>query len=1146
MPLHLENYYVIRKINSNSAFLIVGDPATEREGTYQNLLDEANRNYLHREYTLALSNYARLRRLIFLDCHPEIPFSPGSEYVIDLDFTRAEIDRFFEMGRRLLAAALPGDRVLQPARDSALIQPGDFPVSTAAEPFRNIGVNPPIKPVREFHSRRREARECLLDGKTDDAERVYGDAVQAAIAAGQTRAAAEILTERAAMLATYTTGETRVRVLKAAAAFFRQAEGLYRRMGDEDALAVLADNLEKIAAEQQPRPQPGADRSGAQNNHNRLEAWLKIRANGKRSLDQLVRLDKMPEAGTASIFLVPEEDNFISAASLLIDSAALRASERSFGLLTNRGMKSIPIDREQYAKALKSELYQPRVMASNLDALDFFESIETNFVAYIPHLFFFVLPIALGDTYLALGQYEKALEGYQAVLNYPFLNKGIEAPYLWLKMAGVFLQWGEELFRRGQPSEAQTKYEAIILAGLVINPSSPLYSPEPFAPLKVEIRKVVELMSGKAREDINPKIAGLVINAHIQLQKIKAGLNFLGLSDGHVPVFRFKYLQGIANYLVDSAIQTERTFINFRNAAENAKLERMQLENSVNVNQALLEMEEKREIDAALEVSYAKSAVDYAKIRASNMEQTLEEYRENGWDIAMMNWQLLWMPNADNEMEVFMKGVSINGETNWGGWRTVDQFFKEVGRLREVFTYNMQVHRLENQLQETKLEISLAKTRETQAFIRKQIQQLAVEAAALRLEGAQEALAYATERMFDEELWFKLAGELQDLARQTLDMAIHAAFLMERAYEAEFDRDLKRIRLDYGIGGAEGLLGGDYLKRDIAEFTHDYLQHAVKKSPVRLVISLQEQFPAAFYNFSQAGILEFSTDLEIFDRRFPGTCQRKIKKIEILVEGLLSTEGIFGSLLHQGISVEWGLENGEWRKKRRVLPPERMILSSYQFRRDLAIFQPSQEMLDQMENLGPQGNWRLELPRSANNLEYEALTDVKFIVYFDADYDESLAKFVKRFYPQTDGRSLIFSARLHFPDEYFRLEAERETTFTLHPSGFSFNYTDLKLRGFGVRLRPRKGRSMAAQPVTVVRLSDDSRAGGVTDQEGKLQSNRESMAPFAIWLDQTPADRFSVRLDPGTNLEDLDDIELFIDYRFTYRQDAVLSGEEPG
>src|SRR5262249_32055907 len=156
-------------------------------------------------------------------------------------------------------------------------------------------------------------------------------------------------------------------------------------------------------------------------------------------------------------------------------------------------------------------------------------------------------------------------------------------------------------------------------------------------------------------------------------------------------------------------------------------------------------------------------------------------------------------------------------------------------------------------------------------------------------------------------------------------------FLMERAYELEFDRRLNRIRFDYGIGNPGGLLGGDDLKRDIASFTVDYLEHAQKKNPVRLIMSLRDEFPSAFAAFIDTGILAFRTALEVFDRRLPGSYRRKLKKIEIFVEGLVPMEGALGTLLNQGIVSEWRRIGGTWQKHTRIMPAERMVLSSYQF-----------------------------------------------------------------------------------------------------------------------------------------------------------------------------------------------------------------------
>jgi hypothetical protein len=73
--------------------------------------------------------------------------------------------------------------------------------------------------------------------------------------------------------------------------------------------------------------------------------------------------------------------------------------------------------------------------------------------------------------------------------------------------------------------------------------------------------EVVKELKGETHLPTNPKIAAIIVDAHIQLRKIAQGLNFLGLADDHFSIFRFKYLQAAANYLADNAIQSERTFI---------------------------------------------------------------------------------------------------------------------------------------------------------------------------------------------------------------------------------------------------------------------------------------------------------------------------------------------------------------------------------------------------------------------------------------------------------------------------------------------------------------------------------------------------------------------------------------------------------
>jgi hypothetical protein len=297
---------------------------------------------------------------------------------------------------------------------------------------------------------------------------------------------------------------------------------------------------------------------------------------------------------------------------------------------------------------------------------------------------------------------------------------------------------------------------------------------------------------------------------------------------------------------------------------------------------------------------------------------------------------------------------------------------------------------------------------------------------------------------------------------------------MQRAYELETDRALNLIRTDYGIGANDGLLGGDYLKRDIMQFTLDDLQNARKTSPVRVTLSLRNEFPAAFARFVRTGVLTFHTDLEFFDRLYPGSYRRQIKTVEVFVEGLLPLEGASGFLVHGGISREWRQIGGAWAKPPRVLPTDRMILSSYQLRRDLSVFAPSEDKLGLFENLGLQGNWELSILPSGNDVDYGAIADIQLVLYFTSDYNADLAAHLKTVYPNTGARSTVLSSRFSYPDQFYRLDVDRKVTFAVDASQFKANYVALGLAGLAVTVLRKDGTPMANTAVTISRASDNS------------------------------------------------------------------------
>jgi hypothetical protein len=218
-----------------------------------------------------------------------------------------------------------------------------------------------------------------------------------------------------------------------------------------------------------------------------------------------------------------------------------------------------------------------------------------------------------------------------------------------------------------------------------------------------------------------------------------------------------------------------------------------------------------------------------------------------------------------------------------------------------------------------------------------------------------------------------------------------------------------------------------------------------------------------------------------------------------------------------------------------------MVLSSYQFRRDLSIFQPSEEVTGLFEDYAPQGNWTLTIPRSANNVDYQAITDIQLAVYLTADYDEGLAAHVAAAYPTTGGRVAVLSSRFYYPDEYFRLDVERAVTFTVDAARFPYNYEGLKIDGFAVTVLDRTGAPMPGISVTVKRGSDASTVSGVTDAGGAVAGDQTTLAPYAPWKDASPVDAFTVAFAEGVDTTTIGDVQLALGYTFTYRADGTLT-----
>lgn len=266
---------------------------------------------------------------------------------------------------------------------------------------------------------------------------------------------------------------------------------------------------------------------------------------------------------------------------------------------------------------------------------------------------------------------------------------------------------------------------------------------------------------------------------------------------------------------------------------------------------------------------------------------------------------------------------------------------------------------------------------------------------------------------------------------------------MERSFENEYDTEVNRIRFDYGRSELQGLLAGDFLLADVDQFSYDRLLETEKAVPVKAVISLADRYPFQFQQgFQRSGRIDFETSLEDFDRDHPGSFQRKLRRVELVVEGVVGPQGLCGTLTNSGVSYDRGRDGV---RRTRFQKPETMILSRYDMRNDgLAFLMDEERVLALFESSGAAAGWILDFPSATNDVDYQAITNIHLVLYFDAYFSESVRSVVRAelaagaSYDHSAGFSLAYQ----FPEAFFELQYTGEVCFELQAGFLPRQYAD--------------------------------------------------------------------------------------------------------
>jgi hypothetical protein len=805
--------------------------------------------------------------------------------------------------------------------------------------------------------------------------------------------------------------------------------------------------------------------------------------------------------------------------------------------LTVQGMTTaLTIALDNNATANVTGFLQALQNTADLAIVTQFWATPTRFVAYLPHMYFFTIPMSIADCVAGLGNLTEAELQYRGVLEYPFINRRFEVLKLWSRLAEVYLGQGDAAYRSAKDNvaafvTARRAYENVVLANRTLKADSPLYEDEKFATVK---NRITAFLAAPDPVEVteNPVVMTPVLEALTKLQQIDAGLNFFGFGKDYVPPFSFEYLQNTARYFAQQASQIEHRYVQFKSTAENEELRREQIDQQAEVARQTVVLEQRGVAEAQAGINVAQANLNSAEVQRRNAIAARDDFNAVRWELLELAMLEAWGSATSVKTDDQIK-FNIDWTYYQSSKKPRNQVLMDLAGQRTRISHNLEAAKLNRAIDAANAYKGVAQEQVAQAQARRAVAEQRVKIAQLQQRNADENREFLDMKEFSAGLWYDLANHARRLSHRYLDMATEVAFLMERAYNAETERGIIVIRYDYSRSTAANLMGADFLAQDIDYFTLDHVTNVrSRKALVKKVISVADRFPMAFHQLRTTGNCVFQTEMEEFDREHPGLYLCKIKNVELLFVGLTGSTTLAGSLRNIGIS-KFRREDGSIIT--RVYPADVMLLSQYSLRQDVLAFRVNPNDLRLFENNGIDTLWQLQVPRNANTFNYNELLDVQLVLYYDGFFSPTLETTVKAALPAGDTASRGFSMRMWYPDELFYLKNQGQAEVEFEPGMFPNNQTNLK------RIDVKLKMSGAAETINGMTLRLKSQAHGselvvASDANGEVNVsallNENLIDTWNISI--TPADNAGLVMDGKLNLSGLQDVLAFFEYSFDY------------
>ncbi|MFQ5650692.1 MAG: hypothetical protein ACE5IY_12185 [bacterium] len=812
----------------------------------------------------------------------------------------------------------------------------------------------------------------------------------------------------------------------------------------------------------------------------------------------------------------------------------------------------------------------------------------------VDHFNGFNVEMLRAEAYRGLGDFRAAEQIYRRLLFpkpdrfgerfAPFQLSDAERKLIRIRRATNFLAWGDHFFRsahglipqdqQASLDSAKVKYQSAVdqfpaaLFALIENDK--LHIDSRIARANQLDEQLLSELSGMPTgggswgmqsdqpsgggvwgQATNPLVIEAVSHAKMQMFKIDKHLNYLGYTEGYVPAQRYAFLFNRAKEYANLAIQTELRYIQFKKEAEDQEYQVRLLQQESQIAGYPAQM-------ARLRQKIAEDRISQATLRLNAIDKQIHDLRNPGFFGQFFGAIKMF---AGVAAAPFSGGSSLaitaSMGTTFGSWM--------AGQISNEMSTDSKIAALLRQQQAVRFDKSMATKQAVIAGLEESI-------ARIKQDFVYENMRYLETKELTRELYFNLAKSLKRIKQTYLDAGIRTAYLTERALAFESDRpDLQFVKFDYGRAELKNLMAGDFLLQDLLMMEYDRTLSLKQRNHVKHVISLRQKYPIQFVQFLHSGEMIFATELYDFDKAYPGTYQRRLRRVELAIQGLVGPEGFKGSLTNFGTFIVRTKDGTLGTSTARLLPTEaklnqayremitrglssvevggvhayqlpsaRLVLSKYDLRRDGVIFPAEVEVRETFEDFGLGGVWKLELPKNLNDVDYRTIADVQVILYFDAFYDAELENKVKTLVQKyehelTNGKPLdrvaMFSLRHHFPDEFFGISGGAVAFELLH-GDFPLYAENKKVKKVIVQAVDKDGRGLQGIGMTITHTgSSGLTINALTGADG-FSSDPTKMSDLPLSDQVAITGAWNIKLTNTAQASQVADLIVFIQYEF--------------